>query len=79
MIDSDGNETKTIYEAVLLEELTDLREELEALKQSIPKIKVDAIRDAKEATRTANTDTGQAWLCRVIDLENYANMTEDGS
>ena len=32
MIDSDGNETKTIYEAALLEELTELREELAALK-----------------------------------------------
>mgnify|MGYP003659188259 CR=1 FL=1 len=32
MIDSDGNETKTIYEAVLLEEVIGLREELAALK-----------------------------------------------
>jgi hypothetical protein len=40
------------------------------------KIRVDAIRDAKEATRTANTDIGQAWLCRVVDLEEYANKIE---
>ena len=53
-----------------------LREELKALKRSIPKIRTDAIRDAKEATRTANTDAGQAWLCRVVDLEEYANKIE---
>ena len=47
--------------------------------QSLAKIRADAIRDAKEATRTANTDTGQAWLCRVIDLEEYANKIEGGS
>ena len=32
MIDSDGNETKTIYEAVLLKDVIELREELAALK-----------------------------------------------
>jgi hypothetical protein len=38
-----------------------LREELAALKQSTPKIK---------------TDTGQAWIWRVGDLEEYANKIE---
>jgi hypothetical protein len=60
----------------LVSENKALREELAALKQSIPKIRADAVMDAKESTRVANTDTGQAWLCRVIDLENYANKIE---
>jgi hypothetical protein len=52
-----------------------LREELEALKQSIPKIRADAIREA--ATALCNF----RGLMNTVDqdeLNEYANKIEDG-
>ena len=64
-----------------------LCEELEALKQSIPKIKADAIRDAKDVAVFTYEDKDGAFgegFEAAIDaydthLDQYANKIEDGS
>ena len=41
--------------------------------QSLASIQADAIHKAIEKCRVAQTDTGDKWLCRVVDLEEYSN------
>lgn len=50
-----------------------LRAELETLKRHQAQVIASTIREAIEETRVAFNEGGDKWLCRVMDLENYAD------
>lgn len=50
-----------------------LRAELETLKRHQSHAVSTAIREAIEETRVAFSEGGEKWLCRVTDLEEYAD------
>lgn len=43
---------------------------------NVNKIKADAVRKATKELRVAQTKGGDKWLCRVVDLNDYANKLE---
>lgn len=50
-----------------------LRAELETLKRHHAHVAATTIREAIEETRVAFSEGGDKWLCRVTDLEDYAD------
>src|SRR5690554_6746288 len=50
-----------------------LRAEVEQLKSHRSQSIAIGLREAIEATRSSFTEDGEAWLCRVADLEQYAD------
>ena len=68
---------KVVYN--LHEDCLCLREELAALKQSIPKIRADAIRDAIIDAGSFYCNDIDHTLTRVDDLIEYAKKIEDQS
>jgi hypothetical protein len=74
MIDSNGNETKTIYEAVLLEEVIGLREELAAVKKQLESFREQLVCEAVQYQEIYNyTNDGKL---AVIALDHKERILE---
>ena len=46
--------------------------------QSLGDVRAKAVMDAIDECRAENMEGGQKWLCRVVDLEDYANKLKEG-
>lgn len=72
-----GNESEETSQSDLNAENARLRAELETLKRHQAHVVATAIREAIEETRVAFSEGGEKWLCRVTDLETYAEELAD--
>lgn len=70
---SPGNESGETGKSDLNAENARLRAELETLKRHQAHVVATSIREAIEETRVAFNEGGDKWLCRVADLEDYAD------
>lgn len=70
---SPGNESGETSQSDLNSENARLRTELETLKRHQAHVVSTTIREAIEETRVAFSEGGDKWLCRVTDLEDYAD------
>lgn len=62
-----------VSESLLKAENERLKTELAQLKAHQSQVVAAGLRGAIEATRSSFTEGGEPWLCRVSDLEQYAD------